>query len=118
MSASSNMSSALEKIVHVEIATGAFGPHAIAHAVACSILGTVKIRVVERSARVRAHHLELGDRPLVKAKASVEAARVIVVIDEVVGGCKKSEIAFSANVALEAQHSDVGILVHLAFIIA
>src|SRR6266508_1852312 len=69
------------------------------------------VRIEEDFPRMRSEDLKAEGRLLVEPEAPVEAAQLVVLLDEVITGGDQPQVPFLADVALEAQDADVGVLV-------
>src|SRR5262245_44698937 len=69
------------------------------------------VRIEEDFPRMRSEDLKAEGRLLIEPEAAVEAAQLVVLLDEVVARCDQPQAPFLADVALEAQDADVGVLV-------
>src|SRR5215475_7935751 len=69
------------------------------------------VRIEEDFPRMRSEDLKAEGRLLVEPEAPVEAAQLVVLLDEVITGGDQPQVPFLADVALEAQDADVGVLI-------
>src|SRR5262249_40499446 len=69
------------------------------------------VGVEEDFPRIRSENLKAEGRLLIETETAVEAAQLVVLLDEVVAGGDQSQVPFLADVALEAQDADVSVLV-------
>src|SRR5215510_16309432 len=69
------------------------------------------VRIEEDFPRMRSEDLKAEGRLLVEPEAPVEAAQLVMLLDEVITGGDQPQVPFLADVTLEAQDADVCVLV-------
>src|SRR6266536_1327612 len=89
----------------------------VSEAVSGPVAGDVFVRVEEVVSGSCAEQLERVSSLFIESKTTVEAQQVVMLLDEIVSGGNHANRILFANVTLEAQHTDLRVLVQEAEVV-